>query len=87
MLIQGGMEYEPLEYEKSRHNALTLATMRDEGIGNNTPEYALIEFTKLLIVSDHIISKFDLIKEMKAFCRMYRLDDGNIDPTIKDGIF
>lgn len=74
---------EPLEYEKSRHNALTLATMRDEGIGNNTPEYALIEFTKLLIVSDHIISKFDLIKEMKEFCRMYRLDDGNIDPTLK----
>lgn len=74
---------EPMNFEKSRHNAITLQTMRDEGIGNNSPQYALIEFTKLLIVSDHMVSKFDLLKEMKDFCKKYRIDDSEIDPTLK----
>lgn len=69
---------EPRVYEQALRDRERLEDLMDNGIGNNTPTFALIEFTKLLIISRHIVSKFDLINELKPWCQKNRIDISEI---------
>jgi len=74
---------EPREYEKSRHDAERLEDMIDNGIGQNSPHYAIIEYLKLLICSKHLVSKFDLVNESKEWCIKYHIPVEIIDESIE----
>jgi len=74
---------EPMEYERALRDAETLKNFIEEGLGNNSPNFVLIEMTKLMITSGHMISKFDLVRELTAWCKNFRVDLQLIDESIE----
>lgn len=74
---------EPMNYERARKDSDRLKNFQDDGLGNNSPEFVLIEMTKLLIITKHIISKFEIIKELTEWCKSNRVDVRIIDDSIE----
>ena len=74
---------EPLDFENGRHDAERLEDLLDNGPGNNAPLFALIELTKLMIYSRHTVSKFDLVRELKAWCLKYRIETAEVDVVLE----
>ena len=74
---------EPFDFENGRRDAERLDDLIDNGPGNNSPLFALLEITKLLIYSKHIVSKFDLVRELKAWCVKYRIEIAEVDVALE----
>ena len=75
-------ENEPREYERALTDALDLEDFEDNGMGNNSPTWVLVEMIKLLIVSRHMVSIIDITEHLKKWCRKYRVDENEIDIAI-----
>ena len=74
---------EPMNYERARKDSDRLKNFQDDGLGNNSPSFVLTEMTKLLITTEHIISKFEIIKKLTEWCKTYRVDLPLIDISIE----
>ena len=73
---------EPLNFENGRHDAERLEDLLDNGPGNNSPLFALVEVGKLFIYSKHMVSKFDLVKSLKEWCLKFRVEVGEVDVAL-----
>jgi len=74
---------EPRIYEQALKDHQRLDDLIDNGFGNNSPTYAVIELTKLLIYSKHMVSKFELVKVLKEWCNKYRVELEDADMAIE----
>jgi len=66
---------EPREYEQALEDTDRLWQLQNDGVGNNDPAFVLVELVTLLIIVDHKVSKFEIIDELKPFCRKYNIQD------------
>lgn len=73
---------EPREYEQALHDMERLEDFEDNGLGNNSPQYALIEYTKLLIYVKHMVSKLDIESVLKSWCLNHRIDVREMEMAI-----
>lgn len=78
-----GPANEPRIYEQALRDKERLQDLLDEGVGNNTPLFALQELIKLLIYSRHMVSKFELIRECKDWCIKNRIEIEEIDVALE----
>lgn len=74
---------EPQNYENARHDAERFEDLVDNGPVNISGLTALVELTKLLIYSKHLVSKFDLVKELKDWCIKYRIEVAEVDVALE----
>ena len=69
---------EPKIYDQALHDALQLEDYLDNGPGNNSVGYAVVELAKLLVISKHMISKIELERELSRWNNKYH---GEIDAS------
>ena len=65
---------EPMEYEKALRDAEKLEKILEEGIGDNSPDYALPQIAKLFIITQHKVSKIEVEKELILFCKKWKIE-------------
>lgn len=58
---------EPMYYEKCQKDKERLDELLDNGIGEQKPETVAIQITKLMISTNHLTSKIDVIKALKQW--------------------
>lgn len=58
---------EPTFYEDCLKDKERLDEMLNEGVGENNPETIIKEIIKLMISTDHLISKIDIVKALKQW--------------------
>jgi phage/plasmid-associated DNA primase len=71
---------EPRDYERAVEDADELWQLRCNGVGRGDPLFALTKFVKLLVFTEHKVSKFDVNTELNLFCRKNGIE--NDDPVI-----
>ena len=74
---------EPRVYEQARHDEERLEDLFDNGLRNGHPTTTLVEMIKLLIYTKHVISKFQIIKELHNWCINNRVNLAEIDDAIE----
>lgn len=70
---------EPLEFENSQRDAERLEELLDNGRGNNSEEYALIEITELLITSKHLVSIIDIVNELNQWWKKFNIKINSVE--------
>lgn len=86
VLVRDYMDFpkdEPMKYEQAQRDAERLKNFQENGLGNNSPSFVLVEMTKLLIVTKHMVSKFDLVDTLIEWCKKYRVEISEIDDAIE----
>jgi len=74
---------EPMEYEQAIRDEERLWNLLNEGTGNDNPTFVLVELVTLLVIVEHMVSKFDLIKKLIPFCKKYNVAVEEIDGAIE----
>jgi len=54
----------------------------DNGFSNNSSGYAIIELTKLMVISKHMVSKIEIERELNFWCKKYRVELDEIEVAI-----
>jgi len=74
---------EPKEYEQALTDEHRLSDLLDNKIGRDDPHFILFELITLCVTTKHLVSKFDIKKQVKKFCERNRIDGVDLDVVIE----
>jgi len=76
-------EFTQEEIDEAIKNKDRLWNLLNGEFGNDKPSYLIPELVELYVISEHVISKFDIFARLAPYCRKYGISDEFITEAIE----